>query len=310
MSKGKVSVIVPVYNVEKYVAKCIESILGQTYSDIEILIVDDGSTDGSYAICRRYADIDFRIKLFTQDNEGLSASRNKMLKEATGEYILFVDADDWILPYLVERLLELIDEYDADIASCSYVKTKTDSAILPHCHHDGEIIRYTGKEFADHMTRLFGCRSFAWGRLIRKSLADSLSFPEGRIFEDTYAMPKFALNSCKSVVYTKEPLYIYRIRKDSISHMHFTLKRTDELDGYICLTRYGIEFDSKRVFRNGAVFFILVYIRTALTISLRGEDRKRFFAKYRQYQRIYLPMVLMHKYSYNELIFKPLEPIY
>ena len=211
MSKGKVSVIVPVYNVEKYVAKCIESILGQTYSDIEILIVDDGSTDGSYAICRRYADIDFRIKLFTQDNEGLSASRNKMLKEATGEYILFVDADDWILPYLVERLLELIDEYDADIASCSYVKTKTDSAILPHCHHDGEIIRYTGKEFADHMTRLFGCRSFAWGRLIRKSLADSLSFPEGRIFEDTYAMPKFALNSCKSVVYTKEPLYILNI---------------------------------------------------------------------------------------------------
>ena len=309
MSNGKVSVIVPVYNVEKYVAKCIESILAQTYTDIELLIVNDGSTDGSYEICKNYALKDSRIKLFTQDNKGLSASRNRMLKEATGDYVLFVDSDDWVLPYLIERLIVLISEKDADIAACGYIKAKTDS-IESVPRHNWRISTYTGKEFADDMTRLFGCRSFAWGRLIRKSLADSLSFPEGRIFEDTYAMPKFALNSCKSVVYTKEPLYIYRIRKDSISHMHFTLKRTDELDGYICLTRYGIEFDSKRVFRNGAVFFILVYIRTALTISLRGEDRKRFFAKYRQYQRIYLPMVLMHKYSYNELIFKPLEPIY
>ena len=309
MSNGKVSVIVPVYNVEKYVAKCMESILAQTYTDIELLIVNDGSTDGSYEICKDYALKDSRIKLFTQDNKGLSASRNRMLREATGDYVLFVDSDDWILPCLIERLIVLISEKDADIAACGYIKAKTDS-IESVPRHNWRISTYTGKEFADDMTRLFGCRCFAWGRLIRKSMIDSLNFPEGKIFEDIFAMPELVLSSCKAVVYTKEPLYIYRIRKDSISHRHFTLKRTDELDSYIFLTRYGIEYDSKRVFRNGAVFFVLVYIRTALTVSLRGEDRKRFFAKYRQYQRMYLPMVLTHNYRYNKLIFKPLEPLY
>ena len=105
MKGGKVSVIVPVYNVEKYVGKCIESIINQTYTNLEILINNDGSTDNSYKICESYAAKDYRIRLLTQENSGVSVCRNNMLDVATGYYIIFVDSDDWIHPEHVERLV-------------------------------------------------------------------------------------------------------------------------------------------------------------------------------------------------------------
>ena len=126
MKNRKVSVIVPVYNVEEYVGKCIGSIINQTYTNLEILINNDGSTDSSYEICKSYAEKDNRIRLFSQENKGLSVARNAMIEKVTGDYILFVDSDDWIFPEHVERLVSLLEDNVEDCAACIYFDSSID----------------------------------------------------------------------------------------------------------------------------------------------------------------------------------------
>ena len=116
----KVSVIVPVFNVEKYLRQCLDSILQQTYQNLEIIIINDGSTDGSDAICREYAGKDSRISYFAKENTGISDTRNVGIRQATGEYVTFVDSDDWVEHTYVEELHDKLKAYDADIAITNY----------------------------------------------------------------------------------------------------------------------------------------------------------------------------------------------
>ena len=122
MDSTMISVIVPVYNVEPYLRKCLDSIVNQTYRDFEILIIDDGSTDGSGRICDEYAEKDSRIKVFHTENRGLSCARNLGLAEAKGEWIGFVDSDDWIEPDMYEVLIRRAEETGADVVECSHYK--------------------------------------------------------------------------------------------------------------------------------------------------------------------------------------------
>ena len=119
-SKPLVSIIVPVYQVKNYVGECVESLLRQTYTNLEILLVDDGSTDGSGAICDEYARGDNRIRVIHQENQGLSSARNTGLDQAKGEYVAFVDSDDAVRLDYIETLYDLADRYQADIAVCAY----------------------------------------------------------------------------------------------------------------------------------------------------------------------------------------------
>lgn len=116
----KVSVIIPIYNTEKYLEKCLESIRTQIYSDIEVIMVNDGSTDGSKNMANSYAERDNRFRLFSQENAGVSAARNHGLDVAEGEYILFVDSDDWLEPQMIEKLVYNMIEYSTDISGCQY----------------------------------------------------------------------------------------------------------------------------------------------------------------------------------------------
>ena len=307
MEEKKVSVIVPVYNVEKYVGKCIESIITQTYTNLEILINNDGSTDGSYEICKSYAEKDNRIRLFSQENKGLSAARNAMVEKVTGDYILFVDSDDWIFHEHVERLVSLLEDNGVDCAACNYIESSKDS-------HENikkekwKLIKYSGKQFAEKMTWLLGYRPFAWGRLMRKSSWDGISFPVGRTFEDMFTLPDVVIG-LDSVLYTKEPLYFYRRRNTSISHLPFKLSRTDELDGYIHFTKLGMENGYAPLIRNGALFFVLVYIKFIFTMYFKGMNTTAYKEKYKQYFKLYLHMLLTRKYEYSDLVFRELEPL-
>lgn len=307
MKNGKVSVIVPVYNVEKYVGECIESIITQTYTNLEILINNDGSTDGSYEICESYAEKDSRIRLFTQENKGVAVARNAMLEKVTGDYILFVDSDDCISPDHVERLVTLLNDGKADGAACSYIE-QTDTPKKFNKKRKQKIIRYTGKEFANKITWLLGYRCFPWGRLLKKESWNGITFPEGRIFEDMFAMPEVALR-LNSIIYTNEPLYFYRHHEASLIHSSFEMRRTDELDGYIHFTKLGMENNYIPLIRNGAIFFVLVYIKIKVTMLLKGLNTKTYNQKYSQYFRMYLSMVFTGKYKYNELVFRELQPL-
>ena len=306
MESKKVSIIIPVYNVEKYISKCLESVITQTYTNLEILVNNDGSTDNSYQICKEYALIDSRIKLFSQENKGLSAARNAMLDKVTGYYILFVDSDDIIAPEHVERLVKIIEENNADGAACSYFGGRKEK-VFPK-RKKSRLIRYSGEQFADKITWILGYRCFAWGRLIKSSFWNGISFPEGLIFEDMFTLPKVVMK-LDSIVYTKEKLYFYRKRLTGISHAPFSLKRTDELDGYIFFTRLGMDNGYVPLVRNGALFFILVYLKFKATMLIKKIDTSTYTEKYKPYFKVYLRMLLTGKYNHNDLIYKKLIPL-
>lgn len=244
MQKDLVSIIVPVYNVEKYLKQCIDSIINQTYINTEIILIDDGSTDNSGKICDDYAKKDNRIKVIHKKNEGISATRNRGIDEAYGEYISFVDSDDYIDKDMISILCEDIENNNADIAVCDYyvqedtkqikkikkddihnVKTLLPSEALKKCFQ---------KEFEFYL----------WNKMFKKTLFNGIKFPNGKNSEERYTLPKLIDNS-KKIIFDSEKLYYYRIRKDSIIHSNDKIN-CDALDADNYLVQY-IEKNHKEI---------------------------------------------------------------
>lgn len=184
-----ISLVVPVYNVQEYLPECLDSLLGQSFAAIEIILVDDGSTDASAEICDRYAARDGRIRVVHQQNAGVSKARNVGIRLARGKYLGFVDGDDWVDRDYCKRLYETLIDYRADISICSYYvarsrKTKPEAA-------DGKITIYDRKEAIRMLYEDVRIRSFSWNKLFRRELFDGIGFPEDRIMcEDMAIMHK------------------------------------------------------------------------------------------------------------------------
>ncbi len=218
-----ISVIVPVYNVEPYVEKCVRSVLAQTFSDIEVLCVDNRSTDGSLAVLRRLAQEDARVRVFEVENLGPGHSRNKGLDEAKGKYILFVDSDDFLAPQACEYLYQRLVEEQLDIASCEFYEYHHDTGQAVASSHRFELgCKYTlDRQQGDTLTELanFAFASpFVWGKLYKRELIASkqVRFPLGAV-EDVPFMVS-CLVQAKRVKRFNEHLYYYRVgRPGSIS---------------------------------------------------------------------------------------------
>ena len=206
-----ISVIVPVYNVEKYLKTCLDSIIAQTESDLEILLIDDGSSDDSGKICDEYSIKDQRIRVFHTDNRGVSAARNLGLLESKGDYIGFVDSDDWIEPTMYEEMLSAIHRTNADVCVCSFIKEFTDRTEIVNNIKDKS---YTRKE-ALRAIALGPFYSYVWNKLVSKDLCKDVLFPEGQIYEDLTVTYKYFLNSHKTIS-VSTPLYHYRMREGSL----------------------------------------------------------------------------------------------
>lgn len=206
-----ISIIVPVYKVERYLHQCINSLLNQTYKDIEILLIDDGSPDECGDICDYYSRNDSRIKVFHTENKGLSSARNLGIQEAKGEYIGFVDSDDWVEPDMYRILLKELKENNAEISACAirreYVNDKEDYNVHKGHYVNTEAIRIL----------ICACSDGAWNKLYKKKYWDNVRFPNYRDYEDIATIYKVVLNA-HSIVYTPEPLYHYRMRSESIVH--------------------------------------------------------------------------------------------
>jgi glycosyltransferase involved in cell wall biosynthesis len=181
----KISIIVPVYKVEQYLKRCVNSILAQTYKDFELILVNDGTPDNCGVICDYFAEQDKRIRVVHKENGGLSSARNAGIEVAEGEYIGFVDSDDWITNDMFEYLLNLIEEYDCDVSSVSYVLSKGEeylkqSKIEVKCYVGNEILRnylFEGmsKRIADFPV---------WNKLYKRHLFNEIRFPQGQLYED------------------------------------------------------------------------------------------------------------------------------
>lgn len=212
----RISVIVPVYNVEAYLNRCVDSILAQSFGQLEIILVDDGSTDRSPAICDRYAGQDERIRVIHKENGGLSDARNAGLRIATGEYIGFVDSDDWIEPDMYKDMYEAAVKYDAQVAVCRYAEVYKDRVVDGS---QGDVVLLNRNEVLD----IYICEhpqykiyNSVWSKLFCRKVIEDLQFPKGRNSEDIVFTTK-AFCRLEHCVYLDRAYYNYvREREGSI----------------------------------------------------------------------------------------------
>ena len=229
-----VSVIIPVYNVEDYLDRCVVSVVNQSYKKLQIILVDDGSPDHCPEMCDAWAEKDERITVVHQVNKGLSAARNTGIDIASGDYVLLLDSDDYIAPFAVELLLYAVLQTNSDMAICGFAKGSEDHYVFL----EGKT---RAVECIDHETALYRIYSdstnalkygAAWGKLYRRSLYEDICYPEGKIFEDIYTTHKL-LYRCGQIAVLDIPLFYYFQRPGSIMSASFSMKKLDYLQALV-----------------------------------------------------------------------------
>ena len=202
MEKDLISVIVPVYKVEKYLEKCIESIIKQTHTNLQIILVNDGSPDNCGKICDEYAKKDSRIEVIHKINGGLSDARNVGINRANGRYIGFVDSDDYIKEDMYEKLINLIKEYDADISICNLYDVIDGKKYVRN--NENGIQEYSRLEILKEVLLDKNIQSYAWNKLYKKELFDEIKYPIGKKYEDI-GTTFYVFEKCNKIVVTSKP---------------------------------------------------------------------------------------------------------
>lgn len=224
-----ISVVVPIYNVERYLEKCIDSIINQSFEHLEIILVNDGSTDHSLEICEKYKAQDKRIKVLDKKNGGLSDARNAGIEESMGEFITFVDSDDFIDRDMIKYLYHLIKQNDADISICQYKAIEEKSGIIKkYLFVPAETISGNNKCMEAFFTHC-GIGTIAWGKLYKKELFDGIRYPKGKFHEDVFTTYLLVAKS-HCIVIGEQHKYNYLLRDNSISSSPFQLKHLDSIE--------------------------------------------------------------------------------
>ena len=223
-----ISVIVPVYKVEPYIHKCVDSILGQTFSDIQVILVDDGSPDTCGDICEEYAKKDERVQVVHKENGGLSDARNAGIPYAKGEYVIFLDSDDYVEKDMLEYLYTNIKKARADMATCGIYEVYKDRI---EAQEEEEDFVCSGEEAFRCILRGHTIRGEIWNKLILKSCMEDLRFPKGRLYEDIYYTVDL-MQRVKTVAVGTKPKYYYLHREDSITGRAYRPQLFDIIDGY------------------------------------------------------------------------------
>lgn len=229
----RLSIIVPVYKVEPYLRRCVDSILAQTFADFELILVDDDSPDGCPGICDEYAQLDNRVRVIHKPNGGVSDARNAGLDMAQGEYIGFVDSDDYIHPQMYELLIQAASKANADIAAADFVWVQDDEGDAGECYNQSvydTMVVLRRADFIDHFypKNRFLLRPEVWNKVYRKEIFDALRFPQGRIFEDAFLQLAILL---KANIAVKLPVvgYYYRVRGNSIMRSQYSFQNAKDI---------------------------------------------------------------------------------
>lgn len=246
-----ISVIVPVYNVERYLKACVDSVISQTYSNLEIILVDDGSPDKSPEICDEYAKKDSRIQVIHQKNGGLAKARNIGIENSHGEYISFIDSDDYVVPNYVEILYRGIIENDADVSIASFRSLKKNTVFHEDYSSAFSVIskRKCFEIYTSTSTNPFVS---AWNKLYKRSLFSNIQFPEGKLYEDAFTTYKI-FDVAKKIVFSSSVLYFYRLNPDSIMGQSFRKKHLEMIDAF----RSGFDYFETKNEKDMSKLFIL-----------------------------------------------------
>lgn len=228
-----ISVIVPVYNAEPYLDKCVSSIVAQTYQNLEIILVDDGSPDSCPAMCDAWAEKDDRVRTIHQKNQGGGAARNAGLDVATGDLIAFVDSDDYLAPNMYAHLHRLL-EHGADIAECSYIEVTDDNAKFAQ---KDEVHSYTTREaMAEHICDHF-FRQLIWNKVYRRETVGNIRFPIGRTIDDEFFTYQ-VLGKAHTLIHSSMECYAYRQQPESVMHSMPINKRLQAVEAKIMRHKY------------------------------------------------------------------------
>lgn len=225
-----ISVVIPIFNISQYLSQCMDSVLAQSYEDLDIILVDDGSTDDCPRMCDGYKEQDVRVKVIHKENGGLSDARNVGMKIAAGEWIYFVDSDDWVDRNAIQQLYNFAVENHCDVVQGGLYYAYQDHLLYRKASKKEQ--RRTVLERNDAMQELIindRVKNFAWGKLYKKELIKDLEFPVGKYFEDSFWQHK-VMDRVERYGIIDEPLYYYRQRQDSISGTPST-RLKDLLDG-------------------------------------------------------------------------------
>ena len=212
---GKVSVVIPVYNVEKYLQECLDSVVGQTYQNLQIILVDDGSTDSSGAICDEYAKKDARITVIHQENQGAGAAKNTGLELVEGEYLSLIDSDDYIDEKFYEIMVRVMEKHNADVVQCLFDNCFVDQAYKRNYNFPASKARkISARRFLFETLHDWKYAIFA-NKVFKTKLLEEARFPVGRKIDDEFFTYKLICNA-KTVVNINEHLYHYRMRQSSV----------------------------------------------------------------------------------------------
>lgn len=235
-----VSVIIPVYNVEKYLDKCIESVIAQTYKNIEIIIIEDGSPDNCSIICDKYQEKDSRIRVIHQSNQGVSAARNYALDIMNGEFVAFLDSDDYWEKDYVEYMLNNIEVYKADISICTKHTVNEEGEIISSPKNKNKIEKLSNVQVMKRMLYSKGIGVAPWGKMYKSELWKGLRFENSVLGEDLSITYK-VFERASLIVNDSNPKMFYCIRKNSALNQSFNIKKMDLLDLSNNIIKYSIK---------------------------------------------------------------------
>ena len=269
-----ISVIVPIYNVERYLEKCINSILNQTYQNLEVILVDDGSPDNCGEICDIYSDKDLRIKVIHKKNGGLSDARNTGIDAAEGEYLAFVDSDDTIMPEMMEKLYQRIDIDGSDMAVCGCKRVDQKGVILSEVYLPDNLLSGFDalKQSYDNNGVLY---TMACNKLIKRELFQNIRFPIGKYNEDEFTLYR-VIDQCRQISIVSETLYIYYQRSDSIMGS-YSFRHLDGIEAsyerYFYFKKKGGNYNELLIPEGNT--FTPVFFRSKLLLKPQTQEEKK-----------------------------------
>ncbi|MCZ0717175.1 glycosyltransferase [Aerococcus kribbianus] len=254
----KLSVIVPIYNAENFLVRCIDSIISQSFQNLEIILINDGSSDGSGEICEKYAEADSRIKYIAQDNAGVSAARNEGLKIASGDYLTFVDSDDFIGENMYLKMLTVAKEHECDIVECGYLRNNISGEFAGN-HLQDELIE-DNERILLHYLRHENTTNYNCNKLYRKQIINNLQY-EKLSFSEDYLFNVMTHSRAKKKKIISEDFYYYEDNPDSASNLEFKLNRIDGITaGEKALQEIKTQFPENEMLISLATKYVLEYI--------------------------------------------------
>lgn len=276
-SKHLVSIVVPVYKVEKYLPRCIESIISQTYSNFELILVDDGSPDNCPLICDEYAKKHKNIIVIHKKNGGVSAARNSGIEIANGDSITFIDSDDFVHESFLKVLKTTLDVHKVSISMCSYkrVNDSSQSIVL-----DENLVSMINDFEAMDMLLDDQSKCAPWGKLYEMHLFNNLRFPVGKIMEDMFVMP-ILFGKSKFVALSSQELYFYNQEGESITRSTFNYKKLDMVDGTLFWKKHT-ELYYPELSEKASIHYFTTVINNCIPLSKTNNSYG--FLKYEEYK--------------------------